>query len=441
MRISQALKLGHANVTAHKGRSLAIIITISVLFGLVMGMDFVLQGLQDSMLRYADAFSEGKIYLKSEYSGSRGMEIVRQRLEKYHGEVVGEITMMEMGGEPTVDVVSPAVVERFLTMSLEEVPEGKLPVVMSDEMLRRIAEVEARGDEYKMAVAKDDYVVVGTYEELGATALRLGGAREINLLDLVLNNMGGFSGYDMLVVDDGSGEVQTYVAERRQEIIERYERAAMEYGTWEEGEEFYVPDMEDKVALVAVFTDAEMAYQYTLLDDETEFDYRSSQYYTSELFGNQVRIIAATRRMQKMLSVLEIAILVVAVVVMAFTFAHLVTLEAPIIALYRSLGARTLDIVWIYLAYLLELCFYATVLATVVGAAIAGVVTWLNSAALQRLAERYYDLELPGKMILLGFNWKYVKIVGLMLLVAPVAFGLTVDQLSPRRIAQKLKED
>lgn len=441
MRISQAIKLGHTNITAHKGRSLAVVITISVLFGLLMGVNFILQGLQDNMLRYADAFSEGRIYLKSECSGSRGTEIIRQRLEKYHGEVVGEITMMEMGGEPAVDVVSPAVVQRFLTTSLTEVPKGKLPVVMSDEMLKRIAEAEARGDEYATAVAKNDYVVVGTYKELGATALRLGGSREINLLDWVLNNMGGLSGYGMLIVDDGSGAVQAYVAERRQEIIEQRKKAAMEYGTWEEGEEFYVPEMEDEVALVAVFTDVEMAYKYTLLDDEAEFGYRSSQYQTSELFGNQVRIIAATRQIQQMLSVLEIAILVVAVVVMAFTFAHLVTLEAPVIALYRSLGARTLDIVWIYLAYLGELCFYAAILATVVGAVIAGVVTWLDSAALQRLAERYYGLELSGRMILLGFNWKYVKIVGLMLLVAPVAFGLTVDQLSSKRIAQKLKED
>lgn len=440
MRISQALKLGHTNVTAHKGRSLAIVVTISVLFSLVMGVNFILQGLQDNMLRYADAFSDGKIYIKSECAGSKGEEIIRRRLEKYHGEVVGEIITMELENSRAVHVASPEVVERFLTVPLEEVPKDKLPVVMSNEMLERIAEAEARGDEYVTEIAKGDYVVVGASEELG-TGLRLGGLREMHPLDFLLSNMGGIGSFEMLVVDDGSGKVQDYVAELRQEVVERREEMAAEYGNLEEGEEVYIPEMVDKTALVAVFTDAEAAYRYTLLDDEAEFGYRSSQYNAVELFGNQVRIIVATRRVQKMLGVLEIAILVVAVVVMAFTFAHLVALEAPIIALYRSLGARTSDIVLIYLVYLLELCVYAVGFATVLGILLALVVTGLNAAALQQVVERYYGLELPGGMVLLGFNWKYAKIAGLMLLVAPLAFGLTVDQLSPKRIAQKLKED
>lgn len=441
MRISEAIKLGHANLTAHKGRSLAIVITISVLFGLIMGVNFILQGLEDNALRYSDARSEGKIYVEGRYRGNQGNEVVRQRVEKYHGEILGEITKAKLFGEQEVlYIVSPEVVEHLLTQPLDSVPADKLPVVMSEDMMQRLAEAKENGDEIYFGglfdMPEEDYEIVGMIDDAHKRN-ELGEEGEINLLNLVLVHMGAFGGYEMLVVDDGTGQ-QALIEKARQECIERVQAI---YEGHDQDYELYIPDLETEVKLVAMFTNPYDAYKYTLLDDEKEFGYHYQQYEVREIFGNQTQIIGAVADTEKMIRVLVIVLLVVAVVVMAFTFAHIVAAEAPIIALYRSLGAQTSDTVKIYLAYLLELCVYAVILATVIGMLLAGVVTLMESGALQELWTNDYGVELPGKIILIGFNWKYLEVVGLMLLVAPVAFLLTVDQLSPKRIAQRLKED
>ena len=59
-----AIRLGHTNVKAHGLRSMAVVVTIGVIFGAVMAVNFVLKGLEDNLLRYAEA-SEGKPVLVS----------------------------------------------------------------------------------------------------------------------------------------------------------------------------------------------------------------------------------------------------------------------------------------------------------------------------------------------------------------------------------------
>lgn len=53
MRVVDVLKLAHTNVKGHLGRTVMTVLTVSVVFGVVVGANFVLKGLERSLLEFA----------------------------------------------------------------------------------------------------------------------------------------------------------------------------------------------------------------------------------------------------------------------------------------------------------------------------------------------------------------------------------------------------
>ncbi len=468
MRLRDALKLGRTSVRAHKLRSVAVVLTISVMFSLVIGVNFILRGLENNLLSYARTMNDGKIYLASHFPGSKGEKITQERLEEYHGTEIGRLTKYEIDEYEFLPVISKEVVKSYLTKSLAQVPEGKLPIVVSRQYLEMMKDGITYGEYYELPSEQVEEVGVfpstngplrmnnycTDYEPVDAE-LRLKWSPtqscalqefsqdelKLNILDFLIFDQINSSYYGMYIVDDGSGRVERTIGSLRDEVAKKRKEMAIEMGTWQEGDDFWREDLETTVSIVASFDNVRDAYNYMERKDEHKYGYSRDWTDVREIFGNQTSIYGAVRSAERILSWLLVAILVVAVVVMAFTFAHLVALEAPTIALYRSLGAMTKDVVLIYLVYLIELCLLAVVVATVIGLGIAGVVTAIDGELLKTRMVQCYQTSLPGPVILIGAGWKYFEVVGLMLLVAPVAFLLTFDQLSPRRIAQRLKQD
>ena len=52
LKFSDALRLSWSNIAEHKKRSVAIIVTISILFGAIMGFNFMLEGLREKRPRH-----------------------------------------------------------------------------------------------------------------------------------------------------------------------------------------------------------------------------------------------------------------------------------------------------------------------------------------------------------------------------------------------------
>ena len=61
LRLRDAIRIRWGNVAEHKGRSLLTVATIAVLFGLVLGVNFVLQGLEDTIVAASVISTEGKV--------------------------------------------------------------------------------------------------------------------------------------------------------------------------------------------------------------------------------------------------------------------------------------------------------------------------------------------------------------------------------------------
>ena len=74
---------------AYRTRSIATVVTVGLLFGLVMGGLLVWRGLEHWQLGYAGAETGGEVYLASSYEGARAVKVLLARVNAYGGRIVG----------------------------------------------------------------------------------------------------------------------------------------------------------------------------------------------------------------------------------------------------------------------------------------------------------------------------------------------------------------
>lgn len=88
MRLAEAWRLARRELVTYRTRSLATVVTVGLLFGLVMGGLLVWRGLEHWQLGYAGAEAGGEVYLASSYEGARAMEVLLARVNAYGGRIV-----------------------------------------------------------------------------------------------------------------------------------------------------------------------------------------------------------------------------------------------------------------------------------------------------------------------------------------------------------------
>lgn len=84
MTIKEIFRLSHRELVAYRTRSRATVITIGVLFGFLLAILFIMQGLENVTMRYASNKTNGIIYLVSDYK-DRGL--ILERISNYGGEI------------------------------------------------------------------------------------------------------------------------------------------------------------------------------------------------------------------------------------------------------------------------------------------------------------------------------------------------------------------
>lgn len=137
----------------------------------------------------------------------------------------------------------------------------------------------------------------------------------------------------------------------------------------------------------------------------------------------------------------SVILMIVGVLILAFTMAHVISQDTRTFMLYLALGASRGQIFIVYLIYLLEICVYAALFAVGLGVILAGVITAVGWDFLaMSLAETFPD-SYQYAPVLLGWSWRCTEVIGIMFVMAPVAFVLCLDQFSEKKIALKLKGD
>lgn len=324
MRLFDVQRLAWANLRAAWGRNLAAIIVIGVLFGLLMGAEFVLTGLENTLTQYADKQTDNNIYIVTETVAD---------IAKFGGTEIEEIS-------------------------------GDL-----------------RPTEGRLMIAENQTI------------------ENLNLMDLLLDGV-------------GEGTMR---------------------GLKEENGIYKLSPNRERETFLVKFIEVKQAYEF--LENAGKKN-RAAH----EVISNHVGIYGRFVRMRHVVKANKYILLVVAVIITVFTLAHLLSQEVATVALYRALGATTEDVMLIYFLVLLELMVGAVVFAVGLGLILAGIVTVTNAEMLGAALVRFYRVKSLGPVVLIGLNSRILNIGYLMILVAPLSFVLTADQISRKKLARRMKE-
>lgn len=439
LKFSDALRLSWGNITQYKRRSVIISLTISLLFGVIFGFSFMLDGLSKTIFDATMQASDGKIYIatgyleitsldQSNFSEVEDLEsaekLIAENAERYHGQVVGQITQYNIGN--TRWVVNQELAKRFSDLDYNKSKDIQIPYVgpkIEDESFDSYLK-DANGD------ADELLIKVGTYPATEPGNPTLPG---FNLLNLLLSGVHG-SYTHPLIVDDGSGKVMQYLQNQASQSSHSQD---------------VTPYLQQTVIMFNNYDDA-IAYYWDVWDvangEGTPRNIKTSDgkkytIHSGEVFSNVIDAKLNIRNLQNTLIMIEIIFIVVAIIVATLTFAHLIDQDAATIALYRSMGANTSSIYLIYLLYLLELCALAILSCILIALTLVGIMWLWNHAALASRLESYYYLDNPPKVRLFGINKIILWVVGSIIIIAPISLLLTLRRFSAKHITKQLKED
>lgn len=454
LRFGDALRLSFVNIAQHKGRTATTVLTISVLFGFLMGVNFLLNGVAGTLYDAATEKTQGLAYVEAGYgSGARRMfegekiildetvmsenlqEKIAERVRENGGKIIGKTWSYQV--DYPYKIAELSAVKDFVTGDLSEVPEGKIPVLLPEDGWRQTGTL--MDESYYEEIEKDFY-------EVGIMpTTRKGGLDKENLrlLTPLLEMFTGFSN-DFIVVDDGSGRVEEYLYNRSKEYVElarvRFEEA--NEGSLEEVH-FVSPEMGVMTQYyVVTFDTMEKMAGYVLPKSFAGMTFYNDFGFSSQDFvSNPVTVVQSAASYKTIIKFLEVVMLVVAVIVATLTFVHLVDQDVATVALYRSLGATTGQIYIIYFLYMVEMCLLAVVVCFLMAFAMTGIVALIDGGALGLALEEYYFLDKAPAVRLFRFDRDFWTVIMAIMLVAVLGFGFSTGRFSNKNIAKKLKED
>lgn len=440
LKFSDALRLSWSNIAEHKKRSVIIVLTISLLFGVIMAFNFMLQGLRETILNAALQANDGKVYLEVGYQELVGFgpgrvekadseekldEFIKEGVAHYNGKIIGEKLSYQFNN--IFETITPAVAESISgEIDLSNAPDGKVAVLMP-----------AETSQYA-TVDRGDYYTAGTYPATQQGSPTLPGFNPANLL---LGMVYG-SGIDArpLIIDNGSEAVHKYFLKLAQRKVD----SGSPYTSAKEYLEAQVP----QVRYIVEFPSYEDAVNYYYessagknIPKNVEICDKKYELLNMDTFGRVIYLEYDFDNLQFMLTAIEVLFIVAATLIATFTFAHLIDQDAATIALYRSLGASTGNIYLIYFLYLVELCLLAVLSCILIAFIIVGVMWLGNAGALAERLKEYYILKDLPKVNLFGFNGMFFWTIGAIMIVAPISLVLTMRRFSAKHIAKKLKED
>lgn len=446
LKLSDALRLSWSNIAQHKKRSIAVILTISILFGVIMAFNFMLQGLRGTILDAALQANGGRVYLQTGYQNiseinegdfkqvanlESAQELVRDAVQDYHGKIVGELALYQVGNTRWVinQLAMDAVGE--LELNLDELELNRIPFLAPE-----FEDVYFQGYFTNNGKKDERLVRVGTYPSTEAGSPILPGLNPLNLLLSMV--YGSSTAAPPLIIDDGSGKVASYMDSMAQAKV-----AEGSYESIEQVFEAWPPEMY-YIAVFDNYSDA-VAYYYNTHDNGSpkhiQIDEKKYNLLNMDIFGRVIYLRLDFDNLQFILTAIEVLFVIIAVLIATFTFAHLIDSDAATVALYRSLGASTGNIYLIYFLYLVELCLLAVLSCVVIAFIIVGIM-WLGNAG--TLAERlkdYYILKDLPKVNLFRLNGMFFWTIGSIMIVAPISLLFTMRHFSAKHIAKKLKED
>lgn len=408
MKISQAFKLGHRSIASHKRRNLTTIIIVGILFGLLSALIFTVQGTENAIFRAANE-TYGEEYYVGFETNVFNEKICRREpipdqpnasniicpddtaetsatiVTENHGEIISQSPGYNLIASPDAfpqylgTVVSPK------GMYAEPVDWYLAGIFPSGEIIHMYSDDEANSPSLNPL----DYVI----EFLGM-------------------NPAGMSSSATLDIDTPANRDRiAYLSE---------------HFSW----------AENMTSIIAKFDSAASAEAFADRYICTDSGYSCNKpFITGTTFDNRIALRNASALTWGGLRVAEYIIIAIAAIITFFTFIKILGDQSSEIRLYRSLGASTSDICFIYAAYLIEICLYAITFMLILGLALSGLVSILNATNISDTLVVAYGRDFSWPKILIGFNIDLLKLMLFLFAVAALSllwFVLT-KKYQPRK--------
>lgn len=451
LKFSDALRLSWSNITQHKKRSAAIILTISILFGVIMAFNFMLQGLRGTILDAALQANDGKVYLQTGYQNiseinegdfrpvndlETAQEMIREEVARYDGQILGTMTVYQHQIGSTRWVINQAVADAVgsLELNLDKLEPDQIPFLAPE-----FENVHFQGYLANNGKKDEQLVQVGTYPSTGTGSPTLPGFNPLNLLLSMV--YGSSTTAPPLIIDDGTERVEKYIQEMAETKVKQdgyyYENVEQLFEAWPP-ETYFIAEFDNYDDAVNYYYDSNASKDIPakILIGEKKYSLLNM-----DIFGRVIYLRLDFDNLQFMLTAIEVLFIIIAVLIATFTFAHLIDNDAATVALYRSLGASTGNIYLIYFLYLVELCLLAVLSCIVIAFVFSGAMWLFNAGALAERLKEYYILKDLPKVNLFGFNRMFFWTIGSIMIVAPISLLFTMRHFSTKHIAKKLKED
>lgn len=452
LKISDAFRLSYSNISQHKKRSAIIIFTISLLFGIVMGLGFIVSGIEKTIISASARQTKENIYVQVEYNGRdknssklntpdsifSKEEIsrvdlkprldeaadakIRERVSRYGGEVVGYYWCYMLGY--IYCAVDKVVAEGFIDKNLwQNMPKEKNPMLaMENWRLPNTKEYE----ELRLRIGETLHQV-GYLPSTKAGSPTLDGFNPINVF---LAQLHGNRDDYFLLIDDGSDRIEQYAKDQLSKYLE--EKGA--FYNVETIKKHAVVKFNSPQKAAAFANPGEEFFGIKVYDDNLDYG-------SNDLIGTTLEAISSFTSQKQWLLYLQIILLAVAIIVATMTFAHLIDQDVATVALYRAMGATTRNIYFIYLLYLLELCFLATISTALISLLLVATLTVTSAGPLALRLQDFYNLSYSPEVTMFRFNDIFWLIIASIIIIAPLSLLFTLSRFSVKHIAKKLKED
>lgn len=476
MKLLKLAKLGHRNVTHHKKQTILTVIVIGSLFGVLIGLHFIIQGIENTFLKQNDQVFSGKTYLVAHGCSARELKqyelenpcfeapeeemidclselnkkpfpcgndtvkingIFNDKVKSYGGKVVGNIKLTSNEAAKTLDFYPSEIFADLITADMSQKPNDALMALVSFQGAAKLAEIKYGSNMsnqekltliqqvYEKTIGKvfeheDVKVFVAGILPFGSSTAKLAKYdADIRLIDSFLENINSYGNNLFYYLDDNSDATQKTL----QEYTTKFHQVIIEFDSSEQAYEYFRHNMPHP--------------NLSLFNKQAP---ENPEYVIWEMVTNKIDIIYQFKFTRFFLSFANYVLLATAVVIIVFTFIRLVNQDSKIMALYRSLGATATDVFLIYFWYVLELCMLAVFYACAVAGIIAFAVSSHYSADFNVAFSLFFGENLTDFKLFIGFNQEIWQIITLILLSAPLVSILTIDQLSMKNIARRLKQ-
>lgn len=437
MRLLDYLRLGGANIAAHRRRAVLVTVIVGVIFGVLMAGSILIQGIENAALEAVLRPTGGKVWLstvaRQDFCGDEcdleaDQAEIRQMIAEHGGE---ELAVKVPAGMFSVYAVEAEAVRDAIEVEMTEVPEGALPVladvttlagwlklpaldrnVSGERRARRVEEIREQALGKVIEYGGQRYFVAGVLPGgLGVSNLSLTAVGDKkNLLNMLLESA-WVGNSRTLVIDNGSLET------------EPTEEIWAEFGDLSQAQ---------------AYVEASMAQNCIPIEQAVGRCVRVKVSVVTLVIGDPLVVWQNFSSIWLVFKIVAIVLAAIGSIVALSTYTRLVGRDTKVIALYHALGASKRQIAGVYCTYLLGLSLLAGVFSLFLGVVSVVIINLLNMTKLMQVFTIGFGTEEVAVWLLGGNGW-LVGLFGLLLVLAPVATLLNLHQFSSKKLSQKMK--